>query len=701
MTELGLSIGFAAGAASAGRRWLRIEQVRADSQAATLADAARLIDALFDTDPCDQGTEGTGGASAKEPPDEEKFSEAVEKTIDLKQLCDDCEYWETAVDVFRSHQSPDFRLVSETAEISDQREMVSEAKTETFQLSGDSSVDLSWPYHSGLRVSGATVAGVSGSTVVFGAPVYGSVQVGYQSLWQRVTVRVPAVPADNGVRQAEPAAVVCFWADLAAACELVQPENEDEVDAEERQKLCRKPGGSGHLAGSGCWETVEHYSRCNCSGREAPGGWSEVVPAPCPDGIGSGAHLGTRREFAGYTYCEGEEDEVNDPEYYKRRCCVYPPRPLPRCRETRARWSPGAEIDGGAAYYQDIYGPGVQLTAVSPEQGDCGEKIWSWDTSSKNCCDDITPLSPSPQNPEEIRAGESHEICVLDGRPGELKWTATGGLYFLDKGLKTHRIRTDNRCQRVYAERFGICPTPRIRVDDGCKPVQMVFQGGGATPPRLPDDMVVAPEQRFYVSVYGGVPPYRWQSGEQIRLLSWDNEDGATALFEASADFCGTEVITVVDACHEEGRLPVRSTRGTWEEVTDFDPCQAPWEGVAPNPGTLQRPIVYQGVQALIVQCQSDGTHYLGNTCADHGSCQKAWQDRKNCQDVPCEYSGIAMVADTWPCDAYTNDAHQWRRCYNLCTQTYWCRPQQGLINNLYTSAVHYVSRLWRWSCEK
>lgn len=466
MTELGLSIGFAAGAASAGRRWLRIEQVRADSQAATLADAARLIDALFDTDPCDQGTEGTGGASAKEPPSEEDFARAVEKTVDLKQLCDDCEYWETAVDVFRSHQSPDFRLVSETAEIGNQREMVSEAKTEMFRLSGDSSVDLAWPYHSGLRVSGATVAGVSGSTVVFGAPVYGSVQVSYQSLWQRVTVRVPAVPADNGVRQAEPAAVVCFWADLAEACELVQPENEDELDAAERQKLCRKPGGSGHLAGE-CWETVEHYSRCNCSGREAPGGWREVVPVSCPEGVGGGAHTGTRRQLDGYVWCEGEEDEVNDPEYYKRRCCVYPPRPLPRCRETRARWSPGAEIDGGAAHYQDIYGPGVQLTAVSPEQGDCGEKIWSWDTSAKNCCDDIIPLSPSPQNPEEFHAGESHEICVLDGKPGELKWTASGGLYFLDGDRKTQRIITESRCQRVYAEHEGLCPTPRIRVDDG------------------------------------------------------------------------------------------------------------------------------------------------------------------------------------------------------------------------------------------
>lgn len=636
MTELGLSIGFAAGAASAGRRWLRIEQVRADSQAATLADAARLIDALFDTDPCDQGTEGTGGASAKEPPSEDDFSEAVEKTIDLKQLCDDCEYWETAVDVFRSHQSPDFRLVSETAEIGNQREMVSEAKTETFQLSGASSVDLSWPYHSGLRVSGATVAGVSGSTVVFGAPVYGSVQVIYQSLWQRVTVRVPAVPADNGVRQAEPAAVVCFWADLAAACDLVQPEN---------------------------------------------------------------------------------EDEVNDPEYYKRRCCVYPPRPLPRCRETRARWSPGAEIDGGAAHYQDIYGPGVQLTAVSPEQGDCGEKIWSWDTSAKNCCDDIIPLSPSPQNPEEFHAGESHWIEVLDGRPGELRWTFGGGLYVYDDyGLKTHSYKTVSRIVLVYAEREGLCPTPRIRVDDGCKPVQMVFQGGGATPPSLPDDLVAAPEQRFYVSVSGGVPPYRWQSGGQIRLLSWDNEDGATALFEASSDFCGTEEITVVDACGESDTLPVRSTDGRWEEVTDFDPCQAPWGGRAPASSLSDSRCLhtaysvdgYQGYRAIV--CTASGQADMtqpGGGCPHNGDCAAAIAAITDQSYVPCGYTGRELIYD-----AYTGlsafycqeqgTADNGVQCYPLCKNVYACYKyssgdEEG--QNQWAAQSQHIVQLWRWVC--
>lgn len=602
--KTGVSINFTPGATGEASRWLRLEQVQEEPQTATLADAARLIDTLFETDPCVQGSEGSGGqaSSEKDIPDEEEFLAAAQATV-LGDLCKEDDHWTAQVDVFRSHQSPGYRLISETALIGASKVM-HQTRIERKDLDKAASLDLEYPYYRGISVSGAEVARVQGSTVIFAQLVTGAVTISYKSVWTRVFVHVPLVADDKGQIKAEAAAVACFWAELAAGCELTRPEEDDGLDAMEREKMCRKGGSTGHLGGD-CWKTIEHYARCQCSGTEAPGrGWRETVAVSCPKGVAPGAHLGTARKLDGYVWCEGEKDEkLSDPEYFKKRCCKPPHRPLPICRKTYANYSGGEEISGGPQSYIDVYGPGTVLTAVSPKEG-CGELVHEWNVPQKNCCNDITPLSPSPGNPEEFHAGESHEICVLDGKPGELKWTASGGLYFLDGDRKTQRIITESRCQRVYAEREGLCPTPSIRVDDGCKPLQMVFQGGGATPPRIPPgDRVCAPGGTLTVTATGGVLPYQWAS-DQLRLLA---SSGTGAMFRAPADFCGMATVTVSDACTQTASCGVRSPRGRWRPAAGHNQvrCTLPFSGVFTQTG------------ATIGELQGDGYRisiFLGHT---------------------------------------------------------------------------------------
>lgn len=716
MANPGLSIAFAASAGKDERHWIRVEQVQPDEDVATLADAARLIDSLYQINPCVTGTMGTGGDAGTDEalPDENGYFATARSALDLSVLCTESEYWEAQVDVFRSHRNQPFRLVSETAQVGSST-VVSEQKTEHLNLSGANSVDLAWPYHLGLAVSGATVAGIRGSTVNFTAPVSGPVTLSYQAIWDRVTVRVPQSATANGTKEADAAGVVAFQGDMAAACVLTQPDPDNSMSATERERLCTPSSSSHGQIGGDCWQTVEHYSLCNCSGSEAPGAWQETVSVPCPAGVSGGAHTGSSRQLAGYVYCEGEEDEVNDPEFYEKTCCTPPPKSLPRCKRTSAVWSGGAEIAGGADRFRAIYGGNVQLTAITPEEG-CGKKVWEWDTTSKNCCDEITPLWPDPDNPTEFHAGESHWIEVHDGKPGELKWQASGGLYFLSGGQKVHTIRTPARKVFVYAEREGVCPMPFLVIDDQCKPLRISFIGGGATPVTLPyeEDLVIAPEQRFYVTAYGGVPPLRWQVGGQVKLISWDQETGHSALFEADEDFCGTEMIEVVDACGESDTVAIRSTEGRWEEITDYDRYSAPWGGTAPSTqlvGNRYRVNSYKGYRADIWynQFSKNFIHYPNESAPHLGSCEETIPP-----DLP-QYTGMMLAViegiSPIPCTPYQTQSgsissggirYKSEHCYGMCAN-YYTWVDQGYrtyeSRNTWSAQYQWIVYLWRWVC--
>jgi len=176
-------------------------------------------------------------------------------------------------------------------------------------------------------------------------------------------------------------------------------------------------------------------------------------------------------------------------------------------------------------------------------------------------------------------------MCINGGGP-ILTWTAGGGLYFHDSyGNHVTTLETDNphpACVQVYSpEEF--CENSTIQVEDGCTDISMNLHKPDAIPLVLCDeenqDIVLAPGAYidFTPIVHGGTPPYTGWSSDKLIYKG----DGATGLFQAPDDFCGTASVTVMDSCMESADCTVRSTEGYWEKI-DPTPyrCQSPASGL-------------------------------------------------------------------------------------------------------------------------
>lgn len=446
MNKTTITIPFAVESGDGESRWIRLEQVEIPDEGVTMEQAAELVDEIYGINPCEDGL-GNGGEATDEDalPEEKEFLDMARDKLSL-DMCDEgaSATWEAEVDVFRSHQDDGYSLQGERVEVGETMPM-SKMVTETVEANG-ASIELAWPYADGITVSGAgaTVRDVRGSTLNLAAPVRGRVRIRYRAVWDRVkiTVRKGAAAGQGGgplvgfafvsggssqkrdSRENDGASVVAFWRDLAAECSLTRPpEDEQEIDAAEIERLCKGPDTDWHVAGE-CWQTVEKYDLCNCSGREAPDVESEDVDAPCPEGVRPGSFLGVVREFGEYVDCEGEDDEgLNDPEFYKAHCCEDNPRAdLPRCRETREANRGGAEIESGPEHWKNIYGESVRLIAVTPEGGRCGETVKIWAVPDE--------LLGPPVVPERltVTSGQLFTVTVIYGGRAPFTWATPSGV---------------------------------------------------------------------------------------------------------------------------------------------------------------------------------------------------------------------------------------------------------------------------------
>lgn len=728
---------------NAESRWIRVEQETPEDESLTVAEAAALIDSIYEIEACDDGMGGGGeGDDGTDAPDEDKVDAALAAMLDRAGMCDEAKFWTATVRVYRSHRQPGYVLRSETATV-ETTEPVRESRRQEVEVSG-AVIELDMPYDGGLTGIPAGVRWeVRGSTVNLDRPVNGRLVLRYTTYYERVTLRVPNSPSPagsppgggalvsaslleggggevaGGEKPARPelqaAAVVAFWGDLAASCDLNPPE-QDDADANAVREQCRKGGGGSGGGGDDpgeCWKTVAHYDRCSCSYKKV-NEWEEQVPAPC-DGAISGAGVGYEERFGGFVWCEGEEDEVSDPEYYEKRCCHPPPRPLPRCRKSYAVYTGGHEIENGPDHWRNIYGADVAMIAVMPDGGTCGEVVTEWNVPQKNCCDDVEPQEPHPDNPKKIAPGGAVKL-VVNGGQNPRKWRASAGLTFF--GGKNY-LNDGGSEEWVYASNDA-CDVGSVQVDDGCTKIHMplLLDAGERPPMRVyPDGATIAPGQRLLLSAENSRGDVQWESGA-LRLVSPQGRTQAT--FEAPDDFCGMTEVTATDACGNADSVSVLSTMGAWKEVFDFDPCSAPWGGRAPSRASgpclkscrnstnfLHYVDNYQGYRAYVCNC-SGGKSYPGGQISwpppDEGSCS----DSLSNVDVMCGYSGNELIGNQngeslYQCTPNTSNWSNAVRCYTLCTHNWDCSQDAwGRVlvgQNIWGAMVHSIERLWRWDC--
>lgn len=556
-------------------RWIRLEQVQATLPSPSVGYMAELIDLVFKREACDDGM-GGGGEEADEQnePTDEDFAEQLSIVLTETGQCRQG-YWLGAVNVYRTHEQPGYELRSETAKVQTVTK-VRESYRQVVDVNGPL-IALERPYAGNLQGIPKNVNWtVRGATVNLDRPVHDRLTLRYKTWHEHVTLRVPTKRTEDG-EEYEPAAVVAFWGDMAAECQLEPPEPEDPENQEAIDELCKKQRPE-PAEPSGCWKTVHHYKRCNCSyAVAAEYGWDEQVGAPC-DGAPAESQVGYEEKFDGFVRCPDDEDDyLHDMEYYNSHCCHYPPSVsyLPICRKSYRLYRGGHKIENGPEHWKAFYGDNVRMIAVTPEQGYCGDEITEWNVPQRNCCDGVPPLVACPSNPKQLTVPEhKYDICVMDGKQGvEHHWRTTGGLKIWP--AKTTELRTKSKGIKIYFEE-GLCPNPTVRVSDGCSELEMTFEGPENEPPILSEtDMALGAEARFALSVEHGVPPFMWMASGGIKMLSY-SPTGRSAVFETgeSGEWCVGNV-TVVDACGRDASCTIRNANtGRWSHVSVDDQCQ-------------------------------------------------------------------------------------------------------------------------------
>lgn len=538
--------------------WLRIVQEE-ENDLVTAGEIAELVDELYEIDPC------FGGGESGFEPVEEEAEEPTEE--DLYRAAKDifgrdlvgCRTalsgdYTAEIRIYRSHPAEAYRLSLSVGEVV-RTVVASERIRESLDIKSAASVDLEYPVVGAIAAgwlgpvigrSGLIVAPEvkrSGNTLYWSEPVTGTIRVDYMTTVDIVTVEIPGLPlfpgSDTG--ESQDAKILAFYHMMVFPGEIKKPVEDDTVTTGELRQLCGY-NDDGELSDAG--------------DSDAP------LPAP-PEPPTYG--------------CQEWDDNLADPITYKAKCCEENSKPY-ACLLKTAPNPGGKSISVEEMNRFLAINPRTSFQPVTPPGADgCGTIYYALKSSGKDCCADITPLSPLPTNPDSVAPTASIILEVLDGNGPLFLWKTGGGLTFDGKTTiwGGHKVR-------VTAD-ADFCDRSSVSVDDGCSRIVMPIENSN---PPLPltiankDALIASPGGMLYLDASGGLTPYNWAGSGGLTLV---HQSGLSAIFAVDDDFCGSGQVTVSDACTRLDAADVRSTLGHWITnglYPDQFYCEVPWSGV-------------------------------------------------------------------------------------------------------------------------
>ncbi len=439
--------------------WIRIEPVGQEPETATVSQAAGLLDALYQIDPC------TAGEPQGELVEPEDFAPTVAAAIDLaycRQAYDGSV--EMQIRVIRSHLAEPYRLQLQGGELI-RTLRVSEQVTRTLEISGQTTLD--YPVVSGFACSPEPLARV-GNTLLFAAELDGhTLRASYQTRYDLATIKVLGVDGEPGECRA-----LAFHHGLVAD-ETLTPPPAEAVD----RSLCPDSDYQAPMDDEvTCYQVVEIHRVCSCSKHEVETITHEEI-VPCPSEMHCGnnetrcMHLLGTVSATTYVTC-GDEDRsgdfngnLSDQEFYFDKCCEWPRRDLPQCVTEHRTYRGDRQIEHGLAHYRALYGDLARIVPVSPPGGICGDWTIEQRLMGNNCCDGVSSLAWNwSESAEVVAANGTATVGVLGGGKFPYEWIIVGDGFWLGSGKK--RITTSVPWVTVYG--MGACGSADIYVSDGC-----------------------------------------------------------------------------------------------------------------------------------------------------------------------------------------------------------------------------------------
>lgn len=464
--------------------YIRLEQVGIE-ETATLGEVASLVDDLYEINPCVEAEDEEQESVTEEDAVTAQDDTEPESVLDLVTLSDSvkrlfgmslCEQdaagnWYAQVKVIRSHVNEPYALKFVGGE-EIQTVTTEELIDEVIPLENVSGITLEYPvvsdFIAGWNGSAVGESGVqsgpgitrTGNTLNWGLSLSGSIRVQYQTRYDLIDVLVYG----NDDFSLGECKVIAFFHGLVDELDLEQPEQEG-AD-EDREDYCDETGSS-RFGGVISQEPLpifyitETRYYCKCSGDYAYSIYSSDPPDDFYGRIWNksvrGDYVDCNEHTAGY---------LENRDFYIEACCTTPEAAevsLPRCKEVRRKNKGGQKIsDEDLQWYKDKYGSDLVVTYISPTDGDCGDTTYYQSVDTKNCCDEVEPMSWDPDFSPTVIPGLYH---IIGGRaPFDIHVEGEG--FSLSPYEEDHHIIDYDGWFRIYD--LGACGGGEILITDAC-----------------------------------------------------------------------------------------------------------------------------------------------------------------------------------------------------------------------------------------